>query len=110
MTRDQITAAAERAANIAGCYTKREGGFLGAIGSYATAAQAAEFVLGRGGDLTAEDLYWRFNGEPAAGWMDIEPRKRVAIEVFRACVIVLSKPERVNGDVSLLSKQEGGKA
>lgn len=90
MTQQEALEAADRAANAAGRCRPKEGGWLAECGCRVDLVEAARFV--RGHVLApAEAVYLHLRRDQGIAWGDLEARKRVAVEVFRGCLVVLDR-------------------
>lgn len=87
MTPLEIAKAADRAACV--CGGSGKGGWLADIGAAGDVAAAAAAVR-RFPDAPAEALFLTLTREPVA-WRDLQARKRVAVEIFRATLLVMDR-------------------
>jgi hypothetical protein len=87
MTPLDIARAAERAANACGGCGKN--GFLAEIGAPGALDAAAAHVRAHP-DAPAEALFLALTREPVT-WRELMARKRVAVEIFRASLLVMDR-------------------
>lgn len=90
MTPADAVAAAERAANATCRSGPKDGGFLGLLGCGGRIAMAAEFVRANP-DAAAEAVFLTVRRDRALAWRDLEARKRAAVEVFRATLLICDR-------------------
>lgn len=90
MTRDQAMAAADRAANAAGRYGPDPGAWL--VGECAEDLIACARLVRDWPEFPACNIYARlYQRHLAVPWSRLNPRRRVALEVFRASLLALDR-------------------